>query len=60
MINLKKPILTLVAKPAKNFPCAGIHVKTGIRSGAWRCTDCEGQAVGSDPIKPNCDYCELA
>jgi hypothetical protein len=39
--------------------CKGLPVKTGIRSGEWRCTACQGQAVGSNLIKPKCDYCEL-
>ena len=47
-------------KRPKNIPKAGVHVKTGIHSGAWRCTSCAGQAVGSNLIKPKCDYCELS
>jgi hypothetical protein len=54
-----KRILPLIEKPAICFCEAGIHVKTGIHSGDWRCTACEGQAIGSNLIKPKCDYCEL-
>ena len=56
---LSKPMRTIGKKRAEYSPCAGIHVKTGLHSGAWRCTACEGQAIGSNLIKPNCDYCEL-
>jgi hypothetical protein len=59
MKRKKLPIIPRVEKHAAYYRCAGVQVKTGIHSGAWRCTACEGQANGSNLIKPKCDYCEL-
>jgi hypothetical protein len=47
-------------KRKEYHPTYGFRVKTGIHSGAWRCTACAGQTVGSNIIKPKCDYCELS
>jgi hypothetical protein len=60
MKSLIKPVLPKMKKNADNFRRAGIHVQTGIQAGAWRCTNCAGQANGSNLIKPECDYCEMA
>jgi hypothetical protein len=60
MIRLRKTKISIGEKSIEDSRCAGVLVKTDIHSGAWRCTACQGQAVGSDLIKPKCDYCELA
>jgi len=60
MKSLIKPVLSKKEKIAGVSRCAGIHVQTGLQAGAWRCTSCAGQANGSNLIKPNCDYCEIA
>jgi hypothetical protein len=53
------PIISTLDKHAYYSPSMGIHVKTGLHAGDWRCTACQGQAIGSNLIKPKCDYCEL-
>jgi hypothetical protein len=60
MKSLFKPVFSKKEKSTDYSRCAGIHVQTGIQAGAWRCTNCAGQANGSDLIKPKCDYCEIA
>jgi len=59
MIKRIFPIPPPVAKHPDKSPSVGIRVKTGLLAGDWRCTACQGQAIGSNLIKPKCDYCEL-
>ena len=60
MKNNRILMLPAFKKHSKSHPSAGMRVKTGVQAGAWRCTACAGQAVGSNLIKPKCDYCELS
>jgi hypothetical protein len=39
---------------------SGLSVRTNLQAGNWRCTACEGQAMGSSLYKSNCEYCERA
>ena len=53
------PLIPMVEECTVGSSSVGIHVKTDIHAGDWRCTACEGLANGSDLIKPKCDYCVL-
>jgi hypothetical protein len=57
-----KRFLTIPAfeKRSESHTFVGMRVKTGVHAGAWRCTACAGQAIGSNLIKPKCDYCEIS
>lgn len=59
MKNKAFSIIPPFDKKAESNFSAGIHVKTDLHAGGWRCTACAGQAIGSNLIKPKCDYCEL-
>jgi len=52
--------LSVFKKHSQFHSTTGMRVKTDVHAGAWRCTDCAGQANGSQLIKPKCDYCEVA
>jgi hypothetical protein len=36
----------------------GFRIRTGVKSGAWRCSACEGKTMGSNLFQPNCEFCE--
>lgn len=51
------PGIEVERREFRNLP--GIKVKTGLRSGAWRCTDCAGEVMGSELFRPRCSYCQV-
>jgi len=38
----------------------GLHVRSDLKAGVWRCADCSGKTMGSSIYKADCDYCERA
>jgi len=46
--------------PKVQTPLPGLPVRSDLRAGAWKCSDCEGKVVGSQLFKPTCGYCYQA
>jgi hypothetical protein len=55
-----KPSTSLKSAFANGSPPAGLKVRTGLRMGAWNCTNCQGQVSGNQLFKPSCGYCQPA
>ena len=49
---MKNTLPTPTPKPA------GLPVRSDLRAGAYRCSDCEGKVIGNQLFKPACNYCE--
>lgn len=41
-------------------PVSGLRVRSDLRAGAWRCSDCQGKVTGSQLFQPTCSYCVQA
>ena len=36
---------------------SGFRVRSGVKSGNWLCSSCEGKTMGSNLFQPHCKVC---
>jgi hypothetical protein len=53
-INLRNQAQNNVMKDQKSV---GFIIRSGIRSGNWLCSSCEGKTEGSNLFQPKCQEC---
>ena len=55
----KKPTIDDKLQGLRRMPSfSGFRIRSDIRAGDWRCSDCTGKTMGSSLFKPSCEYCE--